>query len=96
MGRYLSLEAGASLVRSYLVQIVPDLLQTRDYAAAVCQASQVQSRHDSFEDHVFRVAHFPLDGFSQAAAVVKDAELDIAILGAPGEVGTGHQAGRLR
>lgn len=39
-GRYLGLEAAASLVRCYSVQVVPDLLQTRDYAAAVCRAAQ--------------------------------------------------------
>lgn len=39
-GRYLSLEASACLVRSYSTQTVPALLQTRDYATAVCQAAR--------------------------------------------------------
>jgi transcriptional regulator with XRE-family HTH domain len=40
VGRYLGIEAAASLVRSYSTQIVPDLLQTREYAAAACQAAR--------------------------------------------------------
>ena len=39
-GRYLSLEASACLVRSYSTQTVPALLQTRNYATAVCQATR--------------------------------------------------------
>ena len=39
-GRYLSLEASARVVRSYSTQTVPAVLQTADYAAAVCQAAR--------------------------------------------------------
>lgn len=40
VGRYLDLEAAACVVRSYSTHIVPGLLQTRDYAAAACQAER--------------------------------------------------------
>ena len=35
---YLGLEAAGSLVRSFSVQVVPDLVQTEEYAASVCRA----------------------------------------------------------
>lgn len=38
--RYFGLESAASLIRCYSVQVVPDLLQTRDYAAAACRAAR--------------------------------------------------------
>lgn len=40
VGRYMGIEAAASLVRSYATQIVPALLQTRDYASAACRAAR--------------------------------------------------------
>lgn len=39
-GRYLGLEAAASLVRAYSTQTVPALLQTPEYAAAACHAAR--------------------------------------------------------
>jgi transcriptional regulator with XRE-family HTH domain len=45
-GRYLSLESTASLVHSYSTQTVPALLQTADYAAAVCQAARPSLSRD--------------------------------------------------
>lgn len=38
--RYLGMEATASLVRSYSAHTIPALLQTADYAAALCQATR--------------------------------------------------------
>ncbi|ASW54890.1 helix-turn-helix transcriptional regulator [Plantactinospora sp. KBS50] len=50
---YLGLEAAASLIRTYEVQFVPGLLQTRDYARAVillghdrADASEIETRVD--------------------------------------------------
>lgn len=37
---YLGLEAAASLVRSFSVHVMPDLVQTEEYAAAVCRAAR--------------------------------------------------------
>ncbi len=39
-GNYLGLEAEASVLRSFAIQVVPGLLQTEQYAAAVCRASR--------------------------------------------------------
>jgi transcriptional regulator with XRE-family HTH domain len=39
-GPYIGLEQGASVIRSYQVQFVPGLLQTRDYAEAVVRLGQ--------------------------------------------------------
>jgi hypothetical protein len=39
-GNYLGLEAEASVLRSFALQVVPGLLQTEQYATAVCLASR--------------------------------------------------------
>jgi transcriptional regulator with XRE-family HTH domain len=39
-GNYLGLEADASMLRSFAIQVVPGLLQTEPYATAVCRASR--------------------------------------------------------
>lgn len=39
-GNYLGLEAEASVLRSFAIQVVPGLLQTEQYATAVCRASR--------------------------------------------------------
>lgn len=48
---YLGLEAEASVLRSFAVQVVPGLLQTQEYATAVCRAS----RPDLTSDQVRRL-----------------------------------------
>jgi len=39
-GNYLGLEAEASVLRSFALQVIPGLLQTEQYATAVCRASR--------------------------------------------------------
>jgi transcriptional regulator with XRE-family HTH domain len=39
-GTYLGLEAAASVSRTFAVQVIPGLLRTSDYAAAVCRATR--------------------------------------------------------
>jgi hypothetical protein len=49
---YLGLEAAAALIRSYEVQFVPGLLQTRDYARAVVQLGHRRAHPDELERRV--------------------------------------------
>ncbi|WP_434740334.1 helix-turn-helix domain-containing protein [Micromonospora sp. SH-82] len=49
---YLGLEAAAALIRSYEVQFVPGLLQTRDYARAVVQLGHRRARPDELDRRV--------------------------------------------
>ena len=49
---YLGLEAAASLIRSYEVQFVPGLLQTRDYARAVVLLGHGSARTDEIDRRV--------------------------------------------
>lgn len=49
---YLGLESAASLIRTYEVQFVPGLLQTRDYARAVIMLGQGRTRVDEIERRV--------------------------------------------
>jgi hypothetical protein len=49
---YLGLEAAASLIRTYEVQFVPGLLQTRDYARAVVQLGHRRSPAEEIERRV--------------------------------------------
>ena len=51
----------------------------------------VGSRSQSLEEGVLSVAHLELDGLGEIAVVVQDAELDVAVLRAPGEVRAGYQ-----
>lgn len=46
VGSYLGLEAAACTVRSFAVDVVPGLVQTRAYAAAVCAASRPEFTAD--------------------------------------------------
>jgi transcriptional regulator with XRE-family HTH domain len=50
---YLGLEQASSVIRTYEIQFVPGLLQTKDYARAVIQLCQL---HDSAEEIDRRVA----------------------------------------
>jgi hypothetical protein len=43
------------------------------------------------EEEVFDIAEFALDGLGEVAVVDEDAELDVAVLRAPGEVGAGAE-----
>ncbi len=49
---YLGLEAAAAIIRTYEVQFVPGLLQTRDYARAVVQLGHGRSRAEEVERRV--------------------------------------------
>jgi hypothetical protein len=49
---YLGLEAAASLIRTYEVQFVPGLLQTKDYARAVVQLGHRRSPAEEIERRV--------------------------------------------
>ena len=49
---YLGLEAAAALIRSYEVQFVPGLLQTRDYARAVVLLGHGTARADEIDRRV--------------------------------------------
>jgi hypothetical protein len=49
---YLGLEAAASLIRTYEVQFVPGLLQTREYARAVVVLGHDRARVDEIERRV--------------------------------------------
>jgi hypothetical protein len=49
---YLGLEAAAALIRSYEVQFVPGLLQTRDYARAVVMLAHGDARPESIDRRV--------------------------------------------
>jgi Domain of unknown function (DUF5753)/Helix-turn-helix domain len=54
---YLGLEAAASLIRTYEVQFIPGLLQTRDYARAVVLLGHPRARDNEVERRVdLRVA----------------------------------------
>jgi transcriptional regulator with XRE-family HTH domain len=49
---YISLEAAASLIRTYEVQFVPGLLQVEDYARAVIKLGFPDAREDELEQRV--------------------------------------------
>jgi hypothetical protein len=49
---YLGLESAAALIRTYEVQFVPGLLQTREYARAVILLGHVRAREDEIERRV--------------------------------------------
>ncbi|GAA3099394.1 helix-turn-helix domain-containing protein [Streptosporangium carneum] len=49
---YLGLEQAADVIRSYEVQLVPDLLQTRDYARAVIRLAHQDLTSAEIERHV--------------------------------------------
>jgi hypothetical protein len=49
---YLGLEASAAIIRTYEVQFVPGLLQTRDYARAVVQLEHGRTRPEEVERRV--------------------------------------------
>jgi hypothetical protein len=49
---YLGLEAAAALIRSYEIQFVPGLLQTRDYARAVVRLGHGGARAEEIERRV--------------------------------------------
>lgn len=49
---YLGLESAAALIRTYEVQYVPGLLQTRDYARAVVMISHGDARADEIDRRV--------------------------------------------
>jgi transcriptional regulator with XRE-family HTH domain len=56
---YLGLEAAASLIRTYEVQFVPGLLQTRDYARAVVELGHDRATPDEIEQAVLTRADAP-------------------------------------
>jgi transcriptional regulator with XRE-family HTH domain len=47
--RYLDLEAAASLIRTYEVQFVPGLLQTKEYARAVVRLGHGEAREEEID-----------------------------------------------
>jgi hypothetical protein len=49
---YLGLEAAAALIRTYEVQFVPGLLQTRDYARSVVRLGHGRAKEDEIERRV--------------------------------------------
>jgi hypothetical protein len=76
---YLGLEAAASLVRSYEVQFVPGLLQTREYARAVVLLGHGGARPEEIERRVAlrmaRQERFARNDPPQLWAVVDEAVL---------------------
>jgi transcriptional regulator with XRE-family HTH domain len=50
--RYLGLEASASLIRTYELQLVPGLLQTEEYARAVIRLGHPTAAHAEIEQRV--------------------------------------------
>jgi hypothetical protein len=49
MTQYLNLETAADRIRSYAPQVIPELLQTPDYATAACRASRPGLTNDEIE-----------------------------------------------
>jgi transcriptional regulator with XRE-family HTH domain len=76
---YLGLEAAAAVVRTYEVQFVPGLLQTRDYARAVIKLSDTDASAKEVERRVDlrmdRQRQFAASGASELWAVVDEAAL---------------------
>jgi Domain of unknown function (DUF5753)/Helix-turn-helix domain len=76
---YLGLEAAAAVVRTYEVQFVPGLLQTRDYAHAVIKLSHADASAEEVERRVDlrmdRQRQFVASGTSELWAVVDEAAL---------------------
>lgn len=76
---YLGLEAAAALIRTYEVQFVPGLLQSRDYARAVVLLGHRSAPHEEIEHRVnLRMARQRLltrSGAPQLWAVVDEAAL---------------------
>jgi hypothetical protein len=83
---YVGLEAAASLIRTYKVQFVPDLLQTEDYARAVASMGPDVTSPDVVERRVelrmARQAALQRPGGPRLRAVVDEAALRRPIGGA--------------